>query len=174
MDSGQTLSLHSSQLKNYTKREISRISALLRVIESSPLQPYLQSGYVTPLLARNGVGVVGVPQFSESMIVLITPFVTLPLQLREDVDASTVESAMNFIRERMGEVNDTMRVVKAPDNPVSADVRLDELEDQEMLLYALREIAEMSEDADSTRTAFVALTATSLGKNYLEGNPIKL
>lgn len=64
--------------------------------------------------------------------------------------------------------------MNAPDNPVSADVRLDELEDQEMLLYALREIAEMSEDADSTRTAFIALTTTSLGKSYLEGNPIKL
>lgn len=174
MDSGQTLSLHLSQLRNFTKLETSRISALLRVIESSPLRPYLRKDYVIPLRDKSGAVGVVVPQYSGPMLILTTPFVTLPLPLLDDPDASTAESAMSFIKERMGEVRDTIHPVKVSDNPVSAEVRLDELEDQEMLLYALREIAESSEDADSTRTAFIALTTTTLGKSYLEGNPIKL
>ena len=106
MDSGQILSLHFSQLKNYTKLETSRISALLRVIESSPLRPFLLKGYVTPLQGKNGVAVAVVPRYSEPIILLTTPFVTLPLRLQDDPDVSTVASAMNFIRERMGELND--------------------------------------------------------------------
>lgn len=79
---------------------------MLRVIESSPLRPFLLSGYVTPLVGKSGVVVVDVPRYSEHTIVLTTPFVTLPLLLQGDPDASTVVSAMNFIRERMGELND--------------------------------------------------------------------
>lgn len=81
---------------------------MLRVIESSPLRPFLLKGYVIPLQAKNGVAVAVVPRYSGPIILLITPFVTLPLQLQADPDASTVESAMSFIRERMGEVNDTI------------------------------------------------------------------
>lgn len=61
-------------------------------------------------------------------------------------------------------------------NPMSADDhnRMTELENTQTLLYCLREIAENSEDAESTRVAFIALTTTAAGQAYLEGNPIKL
>ena len=52
--------------------------------------------------------------------------------------------------------------------------RLDELEDIEKLLLVVHEIAETSEDAESVRLAFVALTSTKLGRDYLEEHPIPL
>lgn len=52
--------------------------------------------------------------------------------------------------------------------------RIGELEEQEKLLYALREIAETSEDAESCRVAFIALTTTTAGQSYIRENPIKL
>ncbi|QXN76659.1 hypothetical protein [Mycobacterium phage Maco6] len=52
--------------------------------------------------------------------------------------------------------------------------RLQELEDTELLLYALHELASSSNDAESVRVAFAALTSTSLGLNYLKGHPITL
>lgn len=52
--------------------------------------------------------------------------------------------------------------------------RLNELEDTQKLLYALREIAETSEDAESVRVAFIALSTTAIGSTYLRENPIKL
>lgn len=59
--------------------------------------------------------------------------------------------------------------------PIQSEAaRVDELEEQELLLYALGEIAEESADAESVRVAFIALTTTNIGKSYLEGNPIKL
>ena len=52
--------------------------------------------------------------------------------------------------------------------------RLDELEDIEKLLLVIHEIAETSEDAESVRLAFVALTSTKLGRDYLTDHPIPL
>ena len=52
--------------------------------------------------------------------------------------------------------------------------RLQELEDTELLLQALHELASSSNDAESVRVAFAALTSTSLGQTYLKGHPITL
>lgn len=53
-------------------------------------------------------------------------------------------------------------------------LRLNELEDIEKLLLVVHEIAETSEDAESVRLAFCALTSTKLGRDYLEEHPIPL
>ena len=56
----------------------------------------------------------------------------------------------------------------------AGSTRIEELEDTQKLIYTLREIAETSEDPDSVRVAFIALTTTAVGQAYLRENPIKL
>lgn len=53
-------------------------------------------------------------------------------------------------------------------------LRLNELEDIEKLLQVIHEIAECSDDAESVRLAFTALTGTKLGRDYLAEHPIPL
>ena len=67
-----------------------------------------------------------------------------------------------------GERRDVMDIDQAEAN------RLDELEDIEKLLLVIHEIAETSEDAESVRLAFCALTSTQLGKRYLEEHLITI
>lgn len=52
--------------------------------------------------------------------------------------------------------------------------RLQELEDTEMLLQALHELASCSNEAETVRVAFSVLTSTALGRAYLKGHPVTL
>lgn len=146
-----------------------QISRLYRAIVSLRLLPPLQSAYAILPPEKNGAGVVAVQPSSNSMLVVITPYGTLLLSYMDELDATSVELLTSFIRaltegaHDVGDFTDQMHVD-----------RINELEDIEKLMYALREIAETSEDAESVRVAFLALTTTTLGKTYLRGKPIKL
>lgn len=54
------------------------------------------------------------------------------------------------------------------------DDRVGELMDIEMLLSALHDIANESNDAESVRSAMSALTNTKVGNTFLRANPIKM
>ena len=171
MDSDPTLSLHSLRSRNFTKQESTRITALFHVLASSLLRESLLSGYAMPPADKNGAVGVGVLPSSDGTMALITPYGTLLLLLKDELDAFSAELVMNFTKGFMGgPVN--------MDNPISSDQadasRIGQLEEEEKLLYTLREIAETSEDAESVRVAFIALTTTDVGQAYLRGNPIKL
>jgi hypothetical protein len=171
MDFAPTLSLHSLQSRNFTRRESTKISALYRAIVSLRLLPPLLSAYAILPPARSGAGVVAAQPSSGSTLVVITPYGMLLLSFEDELDATSAELVMSF----------TKGFTEGPpdmDNPISADQahadRINELEDQEKLLYALREIAETSEDAESVRVAFIALSTTTVGSTYIRENPIKL
>lgn len=178
MASAPALEMHSLQSKSFTSLEITAITRLYQEIVSSPLLPPLQSAYAILPPARNGVGVVGAQPSSGSTIMVITPYGMLLLSFQDELDATSAVWLTSFIKERTEGVRDTMTVM---DNPRSADninraetTRLGELEDTQKLLYSLREIAETSEDPESVRVAFIALTTTAQGQSYLRENPIKL
>lgn len=124
-----------------------------------------------PPADRSGAVGVGVLQSSGGTLMLITPYGTLLLSLKDELDAFSAELVMSFTKGFMGGP-DSM------DNPIistDADLsRIGQLEEEEKLLYTLREIAETSEDAESVRVAFIALTTTAVGQAYLRENPIKL
>lgn len=168
---GLTLNLHSLQSRSFTKAEISRISALYLAIGSLIPHESLLSACATPPADRNGAVGVVVQQSSDSTLALITPCGTLLLSLKVALDVSTAELVMSFTKAFMEGARDM-------DNPISSDQasasRIGELEEQEKLLYTLREIAETSEDAESVRVAFIALTTTVVGQSYMRENPIKL
>ena len=92
----------------------------------------------------------------------------LLLSCEDELDACSVELLTSFIKGRTEGVRDVTTA-----GPFE-DKRLEELEDTQTLLYALREVAESSEDPESVRVAFIALTSTDAGQSYLKGNPIKL
>jgi len=176
MDSDPTLSLHSWQSRSFTKVESTKISALFHALVSSKLLRCSPNAYAIPLMGKSGVIGVDVPQCSATTLVVITPYGTLLLSLEAGLDVTSVELLTSFItaftRERPN-----------MENPISADamsidahnaIRLTELEETEKLLYALREIAESSEDAESVRVAFIVLSSTTLGQTYLRENAIKL
>lgn len=166
---------HSLLSKSLTKQERTKISALFREIESFVHPASLLNACAMPLPDKSGAGAVVALQSSECMLMVTTPFGMLLLSLDTELDVSTVVSLMSFIKERTEGARDTMGNVHNIDNPISADQnRLEELEDQEKLLYSLREIAETSEDAESVRVAFIALTTTDVGTSYIRDNPIKL
>lgn len=136
---------------------------------ASAIQPVDMSGAVA----------VVVPPSSEHTVVLITRSGMLQLSSPTEIDASTAVSLKNFMTESMGGLRDMM----SPERRIDMDaitvneaeaMRLDELEDIEKLLLVIHEIAETSEDAESVRLAFVALTSTKLGRDYLEDHPIPL
>ncbi len=52
--------------------------------------------------------------------------------------------------------------------------RINELEDIEVFLQVIHEVAASSEDPESVRIAFIALTSTKLGSDYLKAKPIRL
>ena len=169
------LSPHSLLSRSFTKVEISKISALFRAIESLPFLPSLQSAFAMPPTEKNGaVGVVAQP-CSGTTLVVITPYGTLLLSYEGELDVTSAELVMNFTKGFTGGAPD-MANISPMDNPISHDAtaRISELEDIEKLLYALREIAETSEDAESVRVAFISLSTTDVGQTYLKGNPIKL
>lgn len=181
MDFVPTLSLHSWPSRNFTSQESTQISELYRAIASSQLPLRLLSAYAMPPTARSGAVAVVAPPSSGSTLVLTTRYGTLLLSLRDELDVSTAESVMSFTRGYTGEASEDMMRDVNTDNPMSAGAkgmadanRVGELEEQEKMLYALREIAESSEDAESVRVAFIVLSTTSIGRMYLEGNPIKL
>ena len=176
MDSVPTLNLHSLRSRNFTKAEISEISALYHGIAYSLLRKYLLTAYAMPPADRSGAVGVGALQSSDITLVIITRCGTLLLSLREELDVFTVELVMNFTRGFMEGPPDMSEsdIPVAVDYHTQAATRIGELEEQEKLMYALREIAETSEDAESVRVAFIALSTTTAGQTYLRGNPIKL
>lgn len=124
-----------------------------------------------PPTEKNGAVAVVAQPCSGTTLLVITPYGTLLLSYEDELDVSSVELLTSFIKgltEGAPEVNG--------DNPISADhtARINELEDQEKLLYALREIAETSDDPESVRVAFISLSTTTAGQTYLRENPIKL
>lgn len=167
-----TLSPHSLLSRSFTKLEISKISALFHAIESLRLLPSLQSAFAMPPTERNGAVAVVAQPCSGTTLVVITPYGTLLLSYEGELDVTSAELVMSFTKGFMGGAPDMQGI----ENPISHDAtaRISELEDIEKLLYALREIAETSEDAESVRVAFISLSTTDVGQTYLKGNPIKL
>lgn len=152
-----------------------KITALYHAIESLKLPESLQNASAIPLQGKNGAAAVVGQQCSGTTVLLIMPYGMLLLSFSEELDATSVVYLTNFIKVLTGEQDDMMLNV---DNPISSDqanaLRVGELEEQEKLLYALHEIAETSEDAESVRVAFITLTTTEVGQAYMKGNPIKL
>lgn len=193
MDFDPTSNPRFWQSRSCTKQEISKISALLPGIESLLPQDSLQTVCVMPPLARNGAEGVVVLQSSGFTVVVTTPYGMLLLSCTDELDASSVGLVTSSIKEYTeGQVKQmaegqmpasakrgVIRGVQYPDiheevMSVEDHDRMGELEDTQTLLYSLREIAETSEDAESVRVAFIALTTTASGQAYMEGNPIKL
>lgn len=127
-----------------------------------------------PRPVKSGAVVAGVQLDSGSTVVVTMPYGTLLLLFEDELDVSSVESLTSFIKAHtVGTEYDTMGEVTA--GPFNENVgRITELEESNQLLYALHEIAETSEDAESVRVAFIALTNTQVGQSYLRENPIKL
>jgi hypothetical protein len=158
--------------KSFTNQETTAISVLFQEIASLLPPQSLQTACAMPPPDKNGaVGVVVQPS-SETTVTAITPYGMLLLSLNTELDVSSAESLTNFIKERMEGAREMEGNIIA--GPFENTHRLGELEDQEKLLYTLREIAETSEDAESVRVAFIALTTTAIGQTYIRENPIKL
>lgn len=147
--------------------------------ESSPPRSFSVIASATQPVDMSGAVAVVVPPSSEHTVVLITRSGMLQLSSPTAVDASTAASLKNFMMESMGGARDMI----GPERRIDMDAitvneaqaqRLDELEDIEKLLLVIHEIAETSEDAESVRLAFVALTSTKLGRDYLTDHPIPL
>lgn len=157
--------------RSFTRREATKITALFRAIESLRHLPRLLSACAIPPTEKSGAAGVVVQPSSCTTAAVITPYGTLLLSYEDELDATSAELLTSFIR-GFTEGPPEMQ----SDNPISADEynRINELEDQEKLLYALREIAETSEDAESVRVAFIALSTTTIGQTYIRENPIKL
>lgn len=164
MDSAPTLKLLSLPSRSFTEQESSRISALYQGLASSLLRKSLLSASAMPPVEKSGAGVVVAPQDFCSTMAIITPCGTLLLSLKVELDAFSAELVMSFTKVFMEGVPE---VDTQPG-------RIKELEEVQRLLYALREIAENSEDAESVRVAFSTLTDTSVGQSYMRENPIKL
>lgn len=98
----------------------------------------------------------------------------LLLSYEGELDATSAELLTSFIRGRTEGVHDVEDLPMTMDQAEAHANRINELEDIEKLMYALREIAETSEDAESVRVAFIALAGTTIGQTYLRENPIKL
>lgn len=157
--------------RSFTRRESTKILALFRAIESLLPPDFLLNAYAIPLQDKSGaVGVVALPPGGTTLHV-ITPYGTLLLLLQDELDASSAASVTSFIKVLTGG-SDMMPGIGQ--NPTSAENRIAELEEVEKFMYCLREIAETSEDAESVRVAFLALTSTTIGTSYLKENPIKL
>ena len=165
MASDPIFDLLSSPSRSYAAPGSTRISALLLAIESSQLLPPLLCAYAMPLRVTNGADVVVVPPFLDSTATVITPFGMLLLQLRGVLDATTAASLTTFIKEHTeGLVNmdDTERT------------RVEELEEQALLLSTLHSIATESRDAESVRMAYAGLLGTDSGRKYLSERQYKL
>lgn len=162
----------SLRSRDFTKQERTEISALFREIESLLPRESLLTACAMPLPDRNGVAGAVVLPSSETTLLVTTPYGMLLLLLNTELDVSFAVSLMSFIRARTEGAHDIMDNVTA--GPFENTHRIGELEEQEKLLYTLHEIAETSEDAESVRTAFIALTQTTIGQTYLREHPIKL
>lgn len=173
MGSDPTLPPRLSLSSDFIPAESTPIMGLLRAIESSRLLDSSQIASAIPLPATNGVGVVDARQSLGSTVLVTTRFGTLLLLCRFGLGASIVELLRSFIITYMDEQgDDTICEVMTVDE--AETTRLVELEDQERLLYALREIASTSNDAESVRVALVTLATTESGAKHLKENPITL
>lgn len=180
MDFVPTLNRLSWQSRSFTEVETTPIIALYQGLVSFGHLKFLRSACAIAPKVKNGAADVDVQQTSSFTLDVITPYGTLLLLLRDAVDASTVASVMNFTKEFTKGVHlnmnreSTLTATHNVDNPLSATQRLKELEETSTHLYALREIADTSEDPESVRVAFVALISTQAGLTYLQQNPVVL
>lgn len=118
--------------------------------------------------------VAGLPS-SNTTLAVTTPYGTLLLSFEDELDATSAELLTSFIRGLTEGAHDVAGFPgESPSEGDAHTARINELEDIEKLLYALREIAETSEDAESVRVAFIALSTTTVGSTYIRENPIKL
>lgn len=171
MDLDLILSPHSLLSRSFTKQERTQISRLFREIESLPFLPRLLSAFAMPPTEKNGAVAVVAQPCSGTTLMVITPYGTLLLSYEDELDATSAELLTSFTKGRMEGVRNVDMTADEADAHAS---RINELEDIEKLMYALREIAETSEDAESVRVAFIALSTTTIGQTYLRENPIRL
>lgn len=165
MDSDPIFALPLKPSKDFTIPGAIKISRLYVAIESFLRPMSLQNAYAMPLRVTSGVDVVVVPPFLDSTATVITPFGMLLLQLHGALDATTAASLTTFIKEYTeGLVNmdDTERT------------RVEELEEQALLLSTLHSIATESRDAESVRMAYAGLLGTDSGRKYLSERQYKL
>ena len=165
MDSDQIFLLPSRPSKNFTGAGNIKISRLYLAIVSFLPPDSLQIAYAMPHRVTNGVDVAVVPPYFGNTATAITPFGMLLLQLHGRLDASTAASLTTFIREY------TEGLVNMPPEEQS---RLQELEDQTLLISTLASIAYESKDAESVRMAYAGLLGTEAGRKYLEERKYQL
>ena len=158
MDSDPIFALPLRPSRNFTGAGNIRISRLYLAIVSFLPPDSLVNAYAMPRRVTNGAGAVVVPLFLSSTVLAITPFGTLLLQLHGVPDATTAVSLTTFIKEYTeGLVN------------VSSEerTRVEELEEQNLLLSTLHSIAYESKDPESVRMAYAGLLGTDAGRKYL-------
>lgn len=165
MDSDPIFSLPLRPSKNFTGAGNIRISQLYVAIVSFLPPDSLRIAYAMPLRVTSGADVAVVPPLLDDTGTVITPFGMLLLSLRTSADVTTAESLTTFIKEY------TERLVNMPPEEQS---RLQELEDQTLLISTLHSIATESRDAESVRMAYAGLLGTEAGRKYLEERKYQL
>ena len=151
--------------KNFTGAGNIRISQLYVAIVSFLPPDSLRIAYAMPRRVTNGADAAVVPPLLDDTGTVITPFGMLLLQLHGRLDATTAASLTNFIKEC------TEGLVNMPPEEQS---RLQELEDQTLLISTLASIAYESKDAESVRMAYAGLLGTEAGRKYLEERKYQL
>lgn len=151
--------------KNFTIPGSIKISELYRAIVSSELLPSFQIAYAMPCRVTSGADVVVVLPYLGNMAEIITPYGMLLLQWLGEPVATTAASLTSFIKDYMEGLDNMDEEDKS---------RLQELEDQALLVSTLHAITQESTDADSVRMAYGALLATEAGRIHLRENGFKL
>lgn len=144
--------------RNFTGAGNIRISRLYLAIVSFLPPDSLVNAYAMPRRVTSGADVAVAPPYFGRTVLAITPFGTLLLSLRTSADVTTAESLTTFIKEYTeGLVN------------VSSEerTRVEELEEQNLLLSTLHSIAYESKDPESVRMAYAGLLGTDAGRKYL-------
>ena len=165
MDSDPIFLLPLRPSKNFTVPGNIKISRLYLAIVSFLPPRSLVNAYAMPLRVTSGADVAVVPPYFSRTVYATTPFGTLLLSLRTSADVTTAESLTTFIKEY------TERLVNMPPEEQS---RLQELEDQTLLISTLHSIATESRDAESVRMAYAGLLGTESGRKYLEERKYQL
>lgn len=158
MDSDPIFALPLKPSKSFMLLGNTKISQLYLAIESSLPPNSLVNAYAMPRRVMSGAEDVVVLPSSGNTVEVITHFGTLLLQWHINVAATTAASLTTFIREYMeGQAN------------MSAEERsrVQELEEQNLLLSTLHSIAYESKDAESVRMAYAGLLGTEVGRKYL-------
>ena len=165
MDSDPIFSLPLRPSRSFAVPGNIRISRLYLAIVSFLPPRSLVNAYAMPLRVTSGADVAVVPPLLDSTATVITPFGMLLLQLHGVLDATTAVSLTTFIKEYTGglvNMDDTERT------------RVEELEEQALLLSTLHSIATESRDAESVRMAYAGLLGTDSGRKYLSERQYKL